>query len=202
MGYYIRILGKNDARISIEDLRASLPTGSRFEIEAEGLDMERWSQIILRHQNGPDIALIERNPVVPGGLGKEEIDEFAAEIEGEKPTSAARWLHQYLPTVTVIYALQLLKGADVDDGWNAVHAVQSRIWSRVGGILQADGEGFSNEDGYHILWQFSEDVDGDWSMAVLGDHGKWTAFKMNLGEPAHRLAFLQGKVPSGVAPIN
>lgn len=45
---------------------------------------------------------------------------------------------------------------DRDDGWDALDAVKNRIWSFAPSILQADNEGFSNEDGYHVLWQFTE----------------------------------------------
>ena len=41
-----------------------------------------------------------------------------------------------------------------------------------GRILQADGEGLSNEDGYHNLWQFPEDAAGAWNMAVLDATGR------------------------------
>jgi hypothetical protein len=68
---------------------------------------------------------------------------------------------------------------------------------RRGGILQADGEGFSNEDGYLILWQFADTVDGDWNMAVLDKDGSWIRFQMNLGDPEQRAAFLKGRVPEG-----
>jgi hypothetical protein len=91
----------------------------------------------------------------------------------------------------------LLLGTEVGDGWNAVHAIQGAIWTKSGGILQADAEGFTNEDGYHILWQFSDGAKGQWNMAVL-DQGNWVAFKMNLGDPGQRKAFLEGRVPKGV----
>jgi hypothetical protein len=60
---------------------------------------------------------------------------------------------------------------DTERGWDAIHLVQSLLWSAADGILQADGEGFSNLDGYHILWQFSDSVKGPWNMAVLNDDG-------------------------------
>ena len=97
----------------------------------------------------------------------------------------------------MIYAFQLLSGTDIRDGWDALHALKSYIWKQVGGILQADLEGFSNEQGQHILWQFSEKVDGEWDMAVLDRDGKWVSFTMDLGNLEHRRAFLDGKVPSG-----
>lgn len=114
-----------------------------------------------------------------------------------RPESAARWLERYLPRVKAIYAFQLLSGADFQGGWAAVHALQSCIWRKRGGILQADGEGFSNEDGYQILWQFADTADGAWNMAVLDKGGIWIPFEMNLGDPEQRTAFLEGRVPEG-----
>jgi hypothetical protein len=83
------------------------------------------------------------------------------------------------------------------NGWEVLGAVKNTIWAAAGGVIQADGEGFSNEDGYHILWQFPDDVTGDWWMAVLKD-GEWEAFQMDLGNPAHRAAFKAGRIPNGV----
>lgn len=64
--------------------------------------------------------------------------------------------------------------------------------------MQADFEGFSNENGHHILWQFGEDVEGEWHIAVLDHKGKWVAFTVDLGDPEHKQAFLDGRVPVGV----
>lgn len=197
MGYYIRVLGIRDVPLSIETLRACLPEKPAVEINEEGSNRSGWSQLILRHNDGTEIAIVERNPVVPGELGAEEIGEFIDEVQDARPASASRWLADYLPSVAVIYAFQLLGGTDVRDGWNAVHALRSYIWKQVGGISQADLEGFSNEQGQHILWQFSETVEGEWDMAVLDSDGKWVAFTMDLGNPEQRRAFLDGTVPAG-----
>jgi hypothetical protein len=146
--------------------------------------------------DGPEIAVIERNLVRPGELGEEEIAEFLEEVSDLRPETAARWLEAYLPLVEAIYAFQLLSGADVGEGWKAVHAIQSELWRRLGGILQADVEGFSNTDGHHIVWQFSDDVSGPWKMAVLDGNGAWVPFEMELGNRKHRKAFMAGKVPA------
>ena len=101
-----------------------------------------------------------------------------------------------LPTVRVIYAFQLLSGTDVDDGWTPLHRLHSAVWKDAGGILQADGEGFCDEDGFTILWQFGEHVTGEWNMGVL-KNGQWLHFKMDLGNVHHRKAFLNGEIPDG-----
>ena len=71
------------------------------------------------------------------------------------------------------------------------------IFTQVGGIIQADREGFSDEKGYHILWQFSNSVKRPWWMSVLKD-GQWVRFQMDLGSRKHRAAFFRGEVPAGV----
>ena len=124
-----------------------------------------------------------------------EITEFIDEVADLEPESAARWLTAYLPTVKVIYCFQLLSGTDVGDGWEAVHAVQGELWSRLGGIFQAGDEGFSNREGYHIVWQFTDKVTGPWNMAVLEEDGTWTPFEMDLGDRQQRAAFMAGRVP-------
>jgi len=84
-------------------------------------------------------------------LGEEELHEFISELQYAKPKSAAKWLKNYLPTVRVIYAFQILFHTNKEDDWKVVHTVQGNIWNTLDGIFQADGEGFSNREGYHIL---------------------------------------------------
>jgi len=102
--------------------------------------------------------------------------------------------------VKVIYAFHLLDGTDVDDGWSPLHRLHSAVWDKAGGILQADGEGFSDEDGYTILWQFSDRASDKWNMGLLKD-GRWVHFEMDLGNEQHRNAFLGGQVPDGAKVV-
>jgi hypothetical protein len=197
-GYYIRVLATDATPVAEDELRASLPEKSSCELLTDQKNDQGWVQLVLRHADGGEIALIERNPVSSGELGEEELAEFIEEIKGEKPASAVRWLEQYLPRVKVIYAFQILGGADGNKAWEAIRALQACIWTRRGGILQSDGEGFSNEDGYSILWQFSDEVTGPWNMAVLNEAEKWIGFEMELGNSEQRMAFFEGKVPRGV----
>jgi len=134
-------------------------------------------------------------------LGHDELEEFMEEIQGDQPTSGAEWLRNYLPKATVIYVLQLLDGTDVNDGWAGVHSVQNRLWDRCGGILQADLEGFTNDGGYHILWQFGKTQLGNGRWLSLLPDGKWQAFEMMLDNPEQKKAFLDGRVPPGAILI-
>ena len=193
MGYYIRVLGKTLGDIPLDKLREASHPAVLDISEGNG---DAWEQLTLSHNSGQEIAIIEKNPVVEGQLGAEELREFIDEVPHYKPESAATWLQRYLPTVKVIYAFQLLKGTDVSDSWSQLHHLYSVVWNHAGGILQADGEGFSDEGGFTILWQFSDGVSGEWNMGVLKD-GDWVHFQMDLGNEHHRKAFFSGQVPDG-----
>jgi hypothetical protein len=97
---------------------------------------------------------------------------------------------------TVYRAAPLLSGTDYKNGWDILEVVRSAISSHAPSISQADLEGFSNEQGFHILWQFSDSAHGQWNMGVLRD-GQWVHFEMDLGNHDHRNAFFIGEVPRG-----
>jgi hypothetical protein len=196
MGYYIRVLSKNNPTIPVSILNDALKSdnlNASAEVE-DGTD-EDWTQLVVRNNEGTDLFLIEKNVVVKSEHGKDEIDEFTKEITDCQPASAVRWLTDYFSQVKVIYALQILSTVDDDNSWGIVGGLKSKLWSETQGILQADNEGFSNEDGYHILWQFSDGVSGPWYMAVMKSAGNWVNFKMDLGSKQQRQEFFDGNVP-------
>lgn len=203
MSYYIRILGTKDIIVSLDEILQGL--------DKEGFDAslgipvgetpENWSYFELKNDKDKVIAVVERDTVQEGELGKDELDEFRETILNFQPLSAAKWLETYFNKVQVIYAIQILDEAFEGDNYPIVTSTQSIIWNKVGGILQADEEGFSNEDGYHILWQFSDDVEGQWNCGVLNDQQEWEYFNMDLENPEQVKAFKAGQVPAGARRI-
>lgn len=203
MGYYIRVLGTADPDIHIDDLISGLAKDdltAKFSLD-ENETADNWTVINVANSDGDDLLQIERNPVVDGELGKEELEEFREDIKEYKPTSAVKWLDKYFDKVKVIYAFQLLDASMDDNNFPIVGSIKSTIWNKTGGIFQADNEGFSNEDGYHILWQFADDVTGDWNMAVKNLFGNWTNFTMDLGDKKQREEFWKGNVPKGATKL-
>lgn len=202
MGYYIRVLGTTDKVIHLDELIKNLENENLtadFSIP-KNESPSVWTELIVS-KNSNELFIIERNLVKDGELGKDEIEEFRDEIEDCKPISAVKWLNNYFDKVKVIYAFQLFDIAFEDDNYEIVSNLREKIWNKVGGILQADNEGFSNEDGYHILWQFSDNVTGDWNMVVKNILGKWTEFTMDLGYIKQREEFWAGKVPKSAIKI-
>ncbi|RXK80891.1 hypothetical protein [Filimonas effusa] len=198
MSYYIRILGTQDPDIHLDQILEALEEEglvARFGV-LEDERPESWTSFELMNEEEEVLALVERNPVVDGNLGQEELAEFKESILEFKPLSAAKWLHSFFDKVKVIYAFELLDAGVEAENYPIVIATQSAIWQKVKGILQADDEGFSNEEGYHILWQFSDDVEGPWQCAVLEKDGSWKNFTMQLGDAASQEAFKRGEVPA------
>lgn len=201
MGYFTRVLSRQEEFPAFDELAQWVGTehpGYRLTLE-EGSEDE-WEVLLLSGSDEVEVALIERIPVSEGSLGQDEIAEFIDETQDCKPESGVAWLHGFLSSVKTIYAFQHLQGSETEEGGAALHALRSALWERGDAIIQADNEGFTNEDGYHILWQFSDSVSGPWKMAILQD-GLWHHFTMDLGDPDHREAFLNGEVPPDLSAI-
>jgi hypothetical protein len=195
MPYYTRVLSKDEEFPPFEELaqfvRAEHP---QFKLTLEEGTKEEWESLLLSGNDEVEVAVIERNPVYDGSIGQDQIAEFIDETQDAMPESGVSWLHEYLASVKTIFAFQHLQGNEFEAGSSALHGLRTKLWERGDAILQADNEGFTNEEGYHIVWQFSDSVSGPWNMAVLQDD-VWRHFSMDLGDPDHRAAFLDGSVP-------
>jgi hypothetical protein len=201
MGYYTRVLSKQEDFPSLDELAQSLRAQfPEYKLTVEDGTEEEWESLLLSSVDDVEVAVIERNPVADGSIGQDEIADLLEETRDCKPESGVQWLADYLAEVKTIYAFQHLQGSETEDGSNALQALRSSLWERGDAIIQADGEGFTNEDGYHIVWQFSDSISGPWNMAILQDN-TWYPFKMDLGDPDHRAAFLNGEVPDDAVPV-
>ncbi len=202
MPNHTRVLSQQDDFPSFEELRDFVRSSHLdCRLALESGDPDDWETLLLSTTDDIEIAVLERNPVDDGSAGQDEIADLQEDIAGCKPESSVDWLNNYLAEVRMVYSFQHLQGAETVDGSNALHALRAHIWERGESILQADGEGFTNEEGYHILWQFADNVSGPWSMGVYKDD-LWHHFKMDLGDPDHRAAFLAGEVPDDLTGVH
>ena len=201
MGYYTRVLSKDEEFPTVDELVHMIAEKHpSYKLSIEDESEQDWDILLLSGRDEVEVALIERNSVTPGSLGEESIGEFIEEIQDCKPKTGVAWLQEYLETVKTIYAFQHLQGSDTEEGGDVLHALRSALWSRGDAIIQADSEGFTNEDGYHIVWQFADSVSGPWNMGVIQD-GTWHHFTMDLGDPDHRAAFLNGEIPADLSAV-
>ncbi|HEY1901117.1 MAG TPA: hypothetical protein VGG56_01710 [Terracidiphilus sp.] len=201
MAYYTRVLSKQEEFPPFEEL-ADLVRDEHpnYRLTIESGDEEEWESLLLSGNDEVEVAVLERNPVYGGSTGQDEIADFLEDIQDCKPKSGVRWLTDYLADVKTVFALQHLQGADTEEGGNVLHALRTTLWERGDAIIQADNEGFTNEEGFHIVWQFSDSVSGPWNMGVYRDD-LWHHFKMDLGDPDHRAAFLEGEVPDYLTAV-
>lgn len=199
MSYYIRILGTQNPDIHLDEILEALEeenlTAKLRILKSE--KPEQWTRFELRSEDEDLLAVVERDLVKESGMGKEELDEFRETILNFQPATAAKWLSNFFDQVVVIYAFRLTSIGMEEDTYPIVTTTQECIWNKVKGILQADEEGFSNEEGYHILWQFSDDAEGPLNCAVLNAEGKWDNFCMDLEDKKQQQAFKEGVVPPG-----
>ena len=203
MGNCIRILGTLDPDIHINDLVESLTAAG---ISA-GIDFDlsespsQWTILEISNENGELLAQLEREPVSEQSEGEKEIRYLKEIIDGRKPASAVKWLIKYFENVKVVYTFRLLDIAYDEENLEIIAIIKNCIWEKAGGILQADNEGFTNEEGYYILWQFPDEVSGECNCAIESKPGVWETFKIDLDDAIQRQEFKSGEVPRNSEPI-
>ena len=201
MGYYLRVFGKTNPNITISVIQELFKHGNLdATIEVEDGTNEDWSVITVCSKEGNPIVRVERLST-NDTIGYEELMVFEEEIEEYKPRSAVEWLQNFFKKVAVIYTFEVFDFSDNSYTWQILGKTKIIIMKTTKGIAQADHEGFSNDEGDHILWQFSDQVEGGWNMAVLNSSNNWVKFRMDLGNEIHRAAFQRGEIPSGIRPV-
>ena len=202
MAYYMRLFTKSAEWMSIHDLAAAVRDAGHEALYGIAAGSEaQWLQVHVRNNSGQDICVIERTER-GDGLFDEELAEFYELLRGLEPRSGAVWVSKYLKDVAVTYAVRVFQAA-FDPNATGPHP-GDLLWSlkhQVGELIQADGEGFTNEDGYTVVWQFAGNVTGDWAVAVLDEAGNWHSARIDLGDKQHRLAFKAGRLPESIAEI-
>jgi hypothetical protein len=202
VSYYVRLLTPEKKPVTAAQLRAGLTALGRENVAMvvdETEDETDWTAIVAYTEDGEPIGLLTRDALSDAdSLAKEELEDFAEELKDALPKSGAAWMRGYLKQVQTIYAVQLMAQAFEPAGEGVPGLMIEALRAIAGGVIQADGEGFSNEDGAQIVWQHDDDIDGEWTAAVLGPDKSWLSFTMDRADPVHRAAFQAGQVPAGV----
>jgi hypothetical protein len=161
-----------------------------------------WRQIHVTDPDGGWLFDFERYPVTESRLWADDLDFFRGWLGVVEPVVNTQWVQQYLTRVQTVYTFRCSNSAPDSnlDLVNEIVDVLRHDDENVGGesgLLYAELEGWSNPNGHHITWEFSDRASGPWWMALRRDDG-WDTFQMELGNRAHRRAFKAGKVPAGV----
>ena len=199
MPYYVDVLTPSSARFSIEEMRTKakelLP-----EVDVvlnEGTEKE-WEELIIWVSEDDAVCTISCTPFTKGESDDTDLGWMIWDIGRWQPGSGAEWLRKYLPSVTTTYRFRFLSRAYEGTDNRLTSTMINWIHEQRGGIVRADEEGYTNEYGHFILWQFSDGAKGRREFAVCREDGSWDSFIMELGNPEHRAAFKAGRVPDGV----
>lgn len=204
MPYHIWYLATSDECAPFHEYAELLETvGDSYSLTlTEGTDAE-WVEFALAHKRDDHpIGELRRIPVRPGitgDPGAEEIALFLGEIDGRQPVCNVPWLRRFLPRVKTVYLWSLYSGTDIDDGWAPVREFQVAFTDGEETAVYAELEGWSNTDGDHITWEFTDRVrGGDPWWFGLHLNGRWHRFQMDLADRERREFFKRGEIPPGV----
>lgn len=140
MGYYMRFFQTDDSELTLSEIEAGLKEKDlAFTIERDTPDSRMGH---LMHQ-GDLYAEIELNPRGQE-LADEEIAEFRERLEGVTKESVEQ-VCKVLDTCRCILALRLLHHGF--DNLDRIDLIWDWLFLRKEGLMQADSEGFYDEDG-------------------------------------------------------
>ena len=197
----MRFFGLKDKAISVDEiaewLQKALIDG---EIESEEEDFPGdWKIITLFLESGEPVVEIEKFSEQEDTL-KDAIQFTVRNLLDDhnpvKPESAVRWLCQFMTRVKVLYEFRPMQGIKQDKGWLLFNEVWTNLRESLQGIVHLDEEGFTNQQGAQITWEYPGDETGDLKVAVLDESGEqWIEYTMDLANQEHKQLFMAGKAP-------
>jgi hypothetical protein len=169
----------------------------------EGTDAE-WVEFALAHKKEDwPIGNLKWIPVrlgVSDDPGAQDIAWFLEEIEDCQPACNVPWLRQFLPQVKTLYMWSLYSGIEIDDGWAPVNELSEAFTDGEETAEYAEFAGWTNTDGDHITWEFTDRERESGCLWWFGLHldGRWHHFQMDLADREGRDCFKRGVIPPGV----
>ena len=200
MAYSLRILGKVNPVITVNDIHEKLAEENlQADFHIQQGTADNWTQIIFRSIKGTDLVLIEKTDIEPGARGEEQMQAFKDAVYGDKPDNAAAWLINYFDQIKVVYTLEMVSPEITEENyWDIVTELKMLFWDNTHGIFLGDHDGFSNEDGFLILWHFDENASGSRYVGTLDENGEWVNYEIDLANEQQREQFLAGKLPENL----
>jgi hypothetical protein len=200
MAYWMLVVSRDGNCPSLDTIE--VPLFSDFDADydvRQGTELD-WREIELSFatdQRADDFATIYRH-VDPKSIAK-YLEGWRESLAHAEPRRAASWLRQWLSGARTVYSFTP-HHRNMDKAMAALRVVIQSIRLATGGIAYAEGEGWSNDDGYLVTWEFDREqgLAGNWRCAVLDAEERWVGFQIELGNPHHRKAFREGRVPDGL----
>ena len=139
-----------------------------------------WEKIEIYDAHDILLATLEYAAVNPESSGAVTLKELDRTIQNKLPVNARQWLISYFTTVKAIYTFNLFPDRMNKNSWLILGGIQNFLKDSLGGIIQADNEGYYNEAGLYILWQMYEGATGNATAASLDDKGQWIPYSYSL----------------------
>jgi hypothetical protein len=190
MGYCVRFLTSSENCVPFQDIREQVDSLKLVTGEEAA-----WVKIEISQPDGSLIAVLERYPLSSGNLAESEMTLVKDSLQGSFPLSAREWLKNYLSGTRVVYTFRLQAENITSKGWPVLGRIQNLLKDKLDGIIQADSEGFYNEQGDYILWQMYEGATGAIPAALLDENGQWISFQLRLNDARAIERFKQGTAP-------
>ena len=210
----MRFYGLKDEPISVDQIAGWLQTAFiDGEIESDEEDYPgSWPSLTLFLDNGEPVVEIEKYRVADQAFQDAIQDTVRALLDDKapvKPASAVKWLCQFMTRVKVLYEFRPMQAVKTEEGWQIFNEVWTNLHKQLPGIVHLEDEGFTNEDGAQITWEYpdegGEHADaaltasentGELKVAVLNPAGQeWIEYTLSLANQEQRLQFMAGKAP-------
>jgi hypothetical protein len=189
MNYKVRLLTTSEEVIPFSHIR---PLAEQKLIS--GTD-QLWERIEIYSSSENLLSILERDIIEPGSVGEATLKELSRKIQDKYPLNARQWLKNYFATVKVIYTFNIFPDRMTKKTWPILGGVQNFLKQSLNGIIQADNEGFYNEDGDYILWQMYDGATGSIPAANLNERGEWIPFSLRVDDEKAVELFKKGIVP-------
>jgi hypothetical protein len=190
MGYSVRLLTPSEVQVPFSTILVQVNS-----LKLVSGSEHAWDKIEISGPEGDVISLLERYTLAGGGPAEDEMNSVKEALQEGFPLNAREWVRKYLTGTRVIYAFRLQAEQITPRGWPVLGRVQNTLKDRLSGIIQADQEGFYNEEGDYILWQMYDGATGTIPAAALNEQGEWTSYQLRLNEPQAVEDFKNGVVP-------
>jgi len=190
MAYFVRLLTPAEKNIPLSEITRQ---GGSINLVL-GTDI-LWERVEIVEPAGNPIAHLERIPVSHGNRGETELNKLRDSIQSSYPVNAREWLKMKFTTVKTIYSFQLFTDNITKKDWPVLGRIQNLLKDTLGGIIQADNEGYYNDKGDYILWQMYAGAGGTIPAATLDENGEWISYMLRLDEPEAVDLFKQGIPP-------
>jgi len=197
----MRFFGLQDKAISIDQIAGWLQTAFiDGEIESEEEEYPGcWRTLTLFLDSGEPVVEIEKFSQADDSL-LDPIQDTVRMLLDEKdpviPSTAVKWLCQFMSRVKVLYEFRPMQAINTEEGWQIFNEVWTNLRENLQGIVHLENEGFTNETGAQITWEYSTPESGDLKVATLNKNGtEWIEYTLDLANQAHCKMFMAGEVP-------